>query len=81
MATNWRFSKELAAVVEGAGGSVVSVHARPRFSSSGAFWRPGILVTASTRCGVKRKSPSLCPMAATPPPRWPAATRVRISPC
>ncbi|MGA3259280.1 MAG: S1C family serine protease [Bryobacteraceae bacterium] len=40
------FSKELAAVVEGAAGSVVSVHARPRFSSSGAFWRPGILVTA-----------------------------------
>jgi S1-C subfamily serine protease len=39
-------SKELAAVVEGAAASVVAVHARPRFSSSGAFWRPGILVTA-----------------------------------
>ena len=40
------FSKELAAVVAQAAGSVVAVHARPRFSSSGAFWRPGILVTA-----------------------------------
>jgi S1-C subfamily serine protease len=40
------FSAELAGVVERAKGSVVAVHARPRFSSSGTFWRPGILVTA-----------------------------------
>jgi S1-C subfamily serine protease len=40
------FSRELAAVVAGAADSVAAVHARPRFSSSGAFWRPGILVTA-----------------------------------
>ena len=39
-------SQELAAVVEGAAGRVVAVHARPRFSSSGVFWRPGIIVTA-----------------------------------
>jgi S1-C subfamily serine protease len=39
-------SQELAAAVEGAAGSVVAVHARPRFSSSGVFWRPGIIVTA-----------------------------------
>lgn len=39
-------SAELAAVVERAAGSVAAVHARPRFSSSAAFWRPGILVTA-----------------------------------
>jgi len=39
-------SNELAAVVERAGKSVVAVHARPRFSSSGVFWRPGIVVTA-----------------------------------
>jgi len=39
-------SNELAAAVEQAGRSVVAVHARPRFSSSGAFWRPGVIVTA-----------------------------------
>ena len=39
-------SKSLAAAVERAGRSVVAVHARPRFSSSGVIWRPGIIVTA-----------------------------------
>lgn len=39
-------SAELAAVVERSAPSVVAVHARPRFSSSGVFWRPGIVVTA-----------------------------------
>ena len=39
-------SDELAAAVERTGQSVVAVHARPRFSSSGVFWRPGIIVTA-----------------------------------
>ena len=39
-------SSELAAAVEKAGRSVVAVHARPRFSSSGVFWRPGVIVTA-----------------------------------
>ncbi|SPF31732.1 PDZ/DHR/GLGF domain protein [Candidatus Sulfopaludibacter sp. SbA4] len=39
-------SNELAAAVEQAGRSVVAVHARPRFSSSGVFWRPGVIVTA-----------------------------------
>src|ERR1700704_3283680 len=39
-------SNELAAAVERAGRSVVAVHARPRFSSSGVFWRPGVIVTA-----------------------------------
>src|SRR5450755_1760589 len=39
-------SNELAAVVEKAGPAVVAVHARPRFSSSGVFWRPGIVITA-----------------------------------
>ncbi|MGP8246705.1 MAG: S1C family serine protease [Bryobacteraceae bacterium] len=39
-------SSELAAVVAKAGQSVVAVHARPRFSSSGVFWRPGVVVTA-----------------------------------
>lgn len=39
-------SDELAAVVERTAQSVVAVHARPRFSSSGVFWRPGIIVTA-----------------------------------
>ena len=39
-------SSELAKVVESAARSAVAVHARPRFSSSGAFWRPGVIVTA-----------------------------------
>lgn len=39
-------SNELAAVVEQAGRAVAAVDARPRFASSGVFWRPGILVTA-----------------------------------
>jgi S1-C subfamily serine protease len=39
-------SDELAAVVERAGGYVASVDARPRFYSSGVFWRPGVIVTA-----------------------------------
>jgi S1-C subfamily serine protease len=40
------FSAELAAIVEKSAPSVVAVHARPRFSSSGVFWRPGVIVTA-----------------------------------
>lgn len=39
-------SNELAAAVARAGRSVVAVHARPRFSSSGVIWRPGVIVTA-----------------------------------
>jgi S1-C subfamily serine protease len=39
-------SNELAAVVARSGRSVAAVHARPRFSSSGVFWRPGVIVTA-----------------------------------
>ena len=39
-------SNELAAAVERTGQSVVAVHARPRFPSSGVFWRPGVVVTA-----------------------------------
>jgi S1-C subfamily serine protease len=40
------FSEELSAAVKRAEQSVVAIHARPRFSSSGVFWRPGIVVTA-----------------------------------
>jgi S1-C subfamily serine protease len=39
-------SSELAAVVAKAGRSAVAVHARSRFSSSGVFWRPGLIVSA-----------------------------------
>src|ERR1035438_1385080 len=39
-------SLEIASAVEKAGHNVVAVHARPRFSSSGVFWRPGVIVTA-----------------------------------
>ncbi len=40
------FSDQLAGIVERAAPSVVAVHARARFSSSGVFWRPGVIVTA-----------------------------------
>lgn len=39
-------SNEIAAAVAQAAPHVVAVHARPRFSSSGVFWRPGVIVTA-----------------------------------
>jgi S1-C subfamily serine protease len=39
-------SSELAGVVGRVGNSVVAIDARPRFGSSGVFWRPGIVVTA-----------------------------------
>ncbi len=39
-------SSELAKVVARAGQSAVAVHARPRFSSSGVLWAPGVVVTA-----------------------------------
>jgi len=40
------FSEELASTVARAGQSVVAVHARSRFDSSGVHWSPGIIVTA-----------------------------------
>jgi S1-C subfamily serine protease len=47
MASQWaELSNDFAAAVERAGRSVVAVHARPRFSSSGVIWRPGVIVTA-----------------------------------
>src|SRR5262249_55796559 len=39
-------SNELAAAVERAGRSVVTVHARPRLPSTGVHWRRGVIVTA-----------------------------------
>src|ERR1051326_5706682 len=39
-------SNELAAAVQQAERHVVAVHARPRFSSSGVLWKPGVVVTA-----------------------------------
>jgi S1-C subfamily serine protease len=39
-------SNELAAAAENAGQYVAAIHARPRFSSSGVIWRPGVIVTA-----------------------------------
>jgi S1-C subfamily serine protease len=39
-------SNELAAAVKQAERHVVAVHARPRFSSSGVIWKPGVIVTA-----------------------------------
>src|SRR3954454_15637721 len=39
-------SRELAGAVARAERHVAAVHARPRFSSSGVFWRAGVIVTA-----------------------------------
>jgi len=39
-------SDGLAVVVEKAGRAVVAVHGRPRVSSSGVLWRPGVVLTA-----------------------------------
>ena len=39
-------SHDLATAVERTGKTVVAVHARPRFSSAGVIWRPGVIVTA-----------------------------------
>jgi S1-C subfamily serine protease len=39
-------SNEIAAAVKHAEAHVVAIHARPRFSSSGVLWKPGVIVTA-----------------------------------
>jgi len=39
-------SEEIASTVEQVAQSIVAVHARPRFESSGVHWSPGIVVTA-----------------------------------
>ncbi len=41
-----QFSTELASLVSRTAGSVVTVHARPRITSSGVLWAPGVVVTA-----------------------------------
>ena len=39
-------SEHLASTVEQSGRSIVAIHARARFNSSGVHWSPGIVVTA-----------------------------------
>lgn len=39
-------SNEITAAVAAAAPHIVAVHARPRLSSSGVIWRPGVIVTA-----------------------------------
>ena len=39
-------SHELASLVESSAASVVAVHGRPRFNSSGVHWSPGVVVNA-----------------------------------
>ncbi len=39
-------SEQLASTVAQAAQSIVAIHARPRFDSSGVHWKPGIIVTA-----------------------------------
>src|SRR6185312_45385 len=40
------FSNEIADLVERTAASVVAVHGRRRFNSSGVHWSPGVIVTA-----------------------------------
>ncbi|MDX2179836.1 MAG: S1C family serine protease [Bryobacteraceae bacterium] len=40
------FSEQLAGLVERAAAHVVTVHARPRVTSSGTIWSPGVVVTS-----------------------------------
>jgi len=40
------FSEQLASTVAQVGQSIVAVHARPRFDSSGVHWKNGVVVTA-----------------------------------
>src|SRR5258708_22221999 len=40
------FSNDLAALVETSAASVVAVHGRPRFNSSGVHWSPEVVITA-----------------------------------
>lgn len=44
-------SNQLAGIVERAAPSVVAVHGHPRYSSSGVFWRPGVIVTTEHTIG------------------------------
>ena len=60
-------SQELAAAVEGAAKHVVAVHARPRFSSSGVFWRPGVIVTAEHTIRREEEITVTLPTGATVP--------------
>ncbi len=41
-----QLSDTLAGVVERVSANIVTIHARPRFSSSGVLWSPGVIVTA-----------------------------------
>ncbi|MBW4473115.1 MAG: S1C family serine protease [Stenomitos rutilans HA7619-LM2] len=45
------FSDQLATIVEQAGASVVAMNGRRRRSTSGVYWRPGIIVTAEHAIG------------------------------
>lgn len=40
------FSEQLATLTAQAAESIVAIHARPRFNSSGVHWSPGVIVTA-----------------------------------
>ncbi|HEY3739319.1 MAG TPA: trypsin-like peptidase domain-containing protein [Bryobacteraceae bacterium] len=40
------FSEQLATLTAQASESIVAIHARPRFNSSGVHWSPGVIVTA-----------------------------------
>ncbi|MBW4690279.1 MAG: S1C family serine protease [Lyngbya sp. HA4199-MV5] len=45
------FSDQLATIAERAGASIVAMNGRRRRSSSGVYWRPGIIVTAEHAIG------------------------------
>ena len=74
-------SQELAGAVEAASKHVVAIHARPRFSSSGVFWRPGVIVTAEHTLRREEDITVTLPDGRTSRQPSPAPTQVPISPC
>jgi hypothetical protein len=50
-------SSQLSSIVAQAAESVVTVHARPRITSSGVIWRPGLVLTAEH--ALSRKTASI----------------------
>lgn len=60
-------STALAAIVERTGQSVAAVHARPRFPSSGVFWRPGVVVTAEHTVRIEEEIKVTLPGGSTVP--------------
>ncbi len=63
-------SANLAAIAERVGQSVVAVHGRHRFPSSGVIWQPGVVVTAAHTLRQEDGIEVTLPMAVPWRPSW-----------